>query len=244
MIIRWISVATTTVGLSTSPAILAAIDHQEFSVQQLKKVEIRNLSGNVSLRESKDQKVRVQVDKQQFGPNCNIEMGARGKTFGLKVDKSKSSTDSCQVHLTVEVPKDLDVDIKNGAGKLSMAVAAKEVEVSVGAGEIQVGAPVKELEVKLGAGNVTAKQLLEEGKFKLGTGNLAVDFAPTARKGDFDAKVGAGNIALRLPQGASAETRFKSAFGQMTTEFPTKKESTFSVDVKVGTGNLAVKKLP
>jgi predicted membrane protein len=230
--------------LSAAASSQAAVEKMEFPAKELNHLSVKNIVGEVEITVSKDDKAYVQVEKVTFKKGCSLETAAAAGTLKVKIDKEDSvDSDDCKVNFKIQVPKKIAMNLKYGAGNMTVKGTSGEVTIKSGAGNTKIDAEVTKLNAKTGAGNLEIKGLTGDASIKTGAGNITATYSKAPAKGNFKVKSGVGNVTVFLPETAKVNAEYKSAVGRLTNEFATTTEGAFKVSVKSAAGTLNLKKI-
>jgi hypothetical protein len=220
----------------------AESETQSFETKNLKSVEVSNQSGNVIVSATRGMQATVITNKIKFSEKCKMFVGRENDTLVIKVEKSGLFSDAeCQVDFDVKAPKNVDLDLNLGKGKLTVNEIEGLLEFKIGTGHVVAKGSFPRVDGVSGAGDIEIKGLNGGGDIKTGTGNVNLTFAGKAIKGDLDLKSGTGNATLLFPKGTKVKTSFLAGAGDLMNELGDSPGADYRVSMKSGAGNLNVK---
>ena len=221
----------------------AKVETKEFSAQGLKDLDVKNLSGDIRITPSSNDKASVTSNKMTFEENCVLEIEREGDQLEVEVKRQDLfGSDVCEVHLDIKVPKKISLNLKTGSGDIEVEGTEGEVEFETGSGNASVNAEVDELDANLGSGDLSARGLRGDVKVKTGSGDINLDFASAPQAGKVSIKTGSGDTTLSMPSTAKILTHFKSGSGQVYNELGDTENARLEVSMQAGSGDLKILK--
>jgi hypothetical protein len=127
---------------------------------------------------------------------------------------------SCHVNYKVQVPKGLTVRVDSGSGDVTLRSLSGRLDVSAGSGDVD------------GAG-LAGKALVAEG----GSGSIELTY--DSPPDDVRLEAGAGDVTLRVPDGAYAVTT-RTGSGDETISVKDDDASPRKMNIQVGSGDVSV----
>lgn len=122
--------------------------HQVYSLTHARSVRIELPAGDLRVETIPQHKLRVDLTLKcrSWSDNChertrNVEIvgGYEGDVFVLKLaNVPKSNFNGLSLHGTLQVPRDLALDLALGAGDLDLWGIGSDTDVSLGAGDLTV----------------------------------------------------------------------------------------------------------
>lgn len=215
---------------------------KDFDSKDLKKIQVRNGSGEVTITGAKSGKTVVVADKIKFDDTCKINMEKNGETLFVEVRESGIVRRSCVINLSITAPKNSALDLAIGSGNVDVKDVAGALTFKVGSGSVNVNGEIKELDGKSGSGDITLHGLTTGGTLAAGTGKLALSYKMVPTMGELDIKSGSGGVEIAMPKDAKIRTSFVSGSGEMTNELGDSPDGKFKISMKTGSGNLHIKR--
>lgn len=245
--------------LALCPIVVFAAQTESFSAKGLKKLQLKNLSGDVVIKASKNNKVVVNYEKIKFSEHCDLKIEKKPETLLLEVKKNKKPWgDDCKVSFDISLPKKMDMQVNVGSGNVDITGIEGESEINMGSGDLSYRAAwLDELTVRSGSGDTNVQGLAGDVDILTGSGEINLDYAEHAvpaslqirsgsgdieakgLKGDVDIITGSGNIELTYAKTVQdkGEISIKSGSGDAKIHFP-KNVSAVKVDHKAASGRV------
>ena len=228
----------------SSTALSAATETKTFDINNLKELEISAEVSKVSVATTKADKATVIFTKNKVDKNCKISAEKVENELRIKTEQtSKLFKNACDVDITVQVPKDLNVEIKVGMGKIGIVGTQGEVDFQIGKGEVNVDGIISEVEGKTGQGNVVIKGLVGDAEIRTGNGDVNLTYSTVPTKGEAKIKTGKGNTVVTVPKNSKVTTALKAGHGSSKNEVGETPKAGFKISMDVGMGDLLVKAL-
>nr|BFD61073.1 hypothetical protein CKG001_31800 [Bdellovibrio sp. CKG001]BFD64488.1 hypothetical protein BdHM001_31690 [Bdellovibrio sp. HM001] len=221
----------------------AQTETKDFDAKLIRSLELENIKGSVKIEGGHEDKLVVTTEKIDFTKSCALEFKQKGSDLDIKVHRKGAFKKSdCTTNFTILVPKVIDLEIKNGAGDVTIVGTKGDVDFKIGGGHLSIDSDVHELEGSSGRGEITVKSLAGNVDLKMGSGTAKITYAVVPVSGKFDLKSGSGLVELTMPADAKFTTSFISPAGKLTNEIGETSDSKFKVSVKSGAGSLHIKK--
>lgn len=239
----WLAVAF---GLAFgAPAWAADSVKKTFDAAGIKKLALEQASGKVEILGTDAKTATVTATKGRFDDACELSMATKGSE--LVVRNKEPSLDfnrKCQVDFKIEVPKQVAMDLKVGAGDVTIDGVKGTLEYKLGNGDLRVkDADLAEVDGKSGSGDVEIAGHVGDAELKIGAGNAKITLDRAPAKGKLDVKVGTGNATIALPKDAKVKSTFKAGLGSLTNEFGDSADAQFTISGSAGTGDMTIRKL-
>ncbi|ACL75750.1 DUF4097 family beta strand repeat-containing protein [Ruminiclostridium cellulolyticum] len=205
-------------------------------------LNIDNSAGNITIKESDDSKLVVEIQKKINGlpseqikdafRSMNLCLEREGKDLNV-VLKTKDGNDfwdwnklklglfKGSVNFTVLVPKGI-----------------KEINTNTGAGNIDIKRISSQISASTGAGNIDLDDISAYGETVLETGTGNVDFNGDIDKvTSFKASTGVGNVSLEVPEETKMSLNAETGLGHLSGFFISsddKVKKSFNEDINGG----------
>ena len=161
------------------------------------------------------------------GPPCTAE-GIRHRGYD-----SDNDGESAKADFTVQLPRNLRVNVGTGNGAVDVAGTGSDVEASSGNGVVRVSGATGRVDASSGNGEVTVENA--GGPVSASTSNGAVK--AYTNSGPVNASSGNGDIDVRMGKlAAPAAMAFRTGNGTVTVALP----ANFSADLDAETGHGAI----
>jgi hypothetical protein len=205
---------------------LADVEEKSFSLSSVKRLDLTNKSGTVSVHPAKGDKATVRANKRTFETGCELTIDLHEGTLVAKVETKSGSffkrSSKCDVDFDLDIPKGVDLDFRVGSGKVT------------------VDAEVAEVDGTIGSGDVTIKGMTAGGKLKTGSGDIHLTYVSAPKSGSLDLKTGSGNTEILLPKGSKIKTDFMAGSGKLFNELGDS-DGGFEISMKAGSGDLKIR---
>lgn len=229
--------------MTSAVAIAATTESKDFDAKTIREIEVENTSGSVKITGTDEARATVTAEKVKFDDKCRLDISQKGNKLSVDVDrKGFGGNSKCEVNLTLNVPRDVEVNVENGSGNFDLSGTKGEVDYSIGSGNVTIDAQVTKLEGKSGSGFATVKGLVGEAEVKTGSGNTSLTYATVPPKGELSIKSGSGNTTVMMPATAKIKTSLAAGSGSVLNELGDHKDSSFKVSLRTGSGSISIKK--
>ena len=220
----------------------AEIVKKAFPGVTIKKLDLQNAAGEVVIKGGAAE-AGVTATKRKFDKGCTLKIELEGDT--LVVDNTNDDNDNdCEVDLSIALPRNVNLDLKIGAGDVNASGVAGELEFKLGSGDLVVSnAALTAVDGKSGSGDITLSGSIAQGELKIGAGNATVNYTEAPGKGSLDIKLGTGNAIVNLPKDSKVKTSFRSALGSLTNEVGDTVNAPYTISGSAGVGDLTIKKM-
>jgi DUF4097 and DUF4098 domain-containing protein YvlB len=192
----------TLIALLLCGALMAQDKKVSKSFSSIKTIQIKTASGNVRLKRSADQQVKVDLsytyDEDEYTP----QMDASGSKLTLTEDFSRGNH-SGSATWDVQVPADLVINISSGSGEVNAEGISADLRTSVGSGDLSIRALKGSVNMNTGSGNIDATEIDGDLSLNTGSGDIRLEQG----NGDVSVNAGSGTITMKQMSGAiSANT--------------------------------------
>jgi hypothetical protein len=227
----------------TSGAVVTKI----FSADAVRKLVVDSESGKLTIRGGARQAV-VHARKLHFGDACvlaiDLKDGALTATAKQPDEREiRGGHDACEVELTIDVPRDVALDLALGAGDVAIDGVKGDLTYRLGSGDLRVGdAELGTLDGRSGSGDVDLVGSVVTGDLKLGAGDADITFPAPPAPGRLDVRVGTGNATIKLPKDARIRSNFKAGLGSLTNELGDSPEAKFTISGTAGAGDMTIRR--
>ena len=158
------------------------------------KVEADIISGN-----KKGEKLRKFIDKyldlslEKHGDRAVLISRIEHRHFSFFF----MNNDNSRVDLTVEIPREMNIEISDGSGGIELKNIKGEIDIDDGSGSIDIADVNGKLEIHDGSGELSIHNATGDMKIKDGSGSIEV----TDAAGDIKINDGSGDINLDKVKG-------------------------------------------
>jgi len=203
---------------------------KEFEAASMKKIEIKNPKGEITVLGMKGlKKISVKFEKVQFDSKCKFVQEENAGKLLLSVvhESGLFEKANCVGKLTVNVPTGLS-----------------EIEVSTGSGQVKFAGVDSAVDFKTATGNVEIKgEFLKSVTGKTATGAIVLTYYSCPKRADIDLITATGDAEVNLGPGCKIRATHKSATGELFNEMGDNEDYQVLVAMKSASGNLKIKKL-
>lgn len=185
-------------------------ESKSFNVSGTPRVRINTFDGSINIQTSNEAMVkfsavkRARDEQSMRGIRLRAEQTSDGGVLIIaEFDKTlaKQTYDTgASVALDVWVPRNANVQVKSGDGRLRLSGIEGEIELQTGDGSVDVTESKGRLNVKTGDGRVRVYGFDGEATVETGDGRITLD----GRFNKLSARTGDGAISLALPADANA----------------------------------------
>jgi len=225
-------------------SVISGVETKSFNSADIKTLDVRNGCGSIKIGATKGAVSTVGVKRINASKGCNVSMRLSDGILRVKVRNDDwIGGDECTIDLDIKIPRNTGLNIKNGAGLILINDTSGDVDFKSGSGDVKIKSSGKLISGKAGSGEVTIEGAYVNTDITVGSGDLTIKYNKCWFNGYIDIRSGSGNSYVSLPSGCRLFTSLKSGSGELYNDFENIKNSTFSVSVKSGSGNLTVKKL-
>ncbi len=204
--IALLAVTVAFAGCDVGPTVSGSFDRQ-FDVSGPVRLELSNVSGDVSITGSADGKVHVHGDVRASGmgfgsPQKRLDeilasppVELKGDT--LRVGKELSHVRNVSIAYTVEVPKETAVNSASVSGSQTVRNVKGPVQAESVSGTVQAEGIGKDVRLSSTSGSVTAENCGDDVRATSVSGNVSI----TKATGDVLARTVSGNVEVYSPGG-------------------------------------------
>jgi len=155
----------------------------------------------------------VHIVDHQDGNQIELEIHTPNFTF------FSVSRHSLRVELTV--PKQSNLDLTSGDGRISLAQITGDLRLHSGDGAIEAHALDGRLNANTSDGHIVVQGRFDQLDLHSGDGNIQAEIAPGSKmQSSWTVRSGDGGVRLRLPQNFAANLDLRTGDGHITLDFP------------------------
>jgi DUF4097 and DUF4098 domain-containing protein YvlB len=185
-------------------------DAKSFNVSGTPRVNINTFDGSINIQPTNDATVRFTAvkrarDEQAMrGIRIRAEQTGDGVVIIAEFDKTqarKGEYDTgAAVALDVWLPRNANVNVRSGDGRLRLSGVEGEIDLHTGDGSVDVTESKGRLKVETGDGRVRVAGFDGDATVQTGDGRITLE----GRFTRLSARTGDGAISLALPEGSNA----------------------------------------
>lgn len=198
-------------------------ESKSFPVTGTPRVFINTFDGSINIQPSNDATVKFSAVKRARDEAAmrGIRLRAEQRSDGIYIiaefDKTQQKHNydtGAAVALDVWVPRNANVNVKSGDGRLRLNGIEGEIELNTGDGSVDVMESKGRLNIKTGDGRVRVVGFDGDATVQTGDGRITLD----GRFSKLTARTGDGAISLALPTDANAriETDSSRVYNEMS----------------------------
>lgn len=239
---------------------VASTLNKTFSAKSVRYIKVKNQNGFIKVVKSDNDLINAEFEKVKF-KNCNIEQELKSRKLEFEVEKNGMFKNSdCEVNITLKVPESMGIYLKSGTGNITVENRSESVKVKTGTGSIQLSGLTNIVEANAGSGSINVEGKFTNAKLysgsgnitaaytevplgsqmsvKVGSGSVTLSFAQAPVKGELEIKTGTGTVDVSMPKGSKFKSEIKTGTGNIKNQFKSVANSSYSVVIKAGTGNV------
>jgi DUF4097 and DUF4098 domain-containing protein YvlB len=209
-------------------------------------VTVRVFNGSVQLRSWDRNEILVDIERRAAtvddAKRIVVETSEDSGNVKIEAKSPRHSDDwirfgrSPSVRMTINVPRQLRVDVRTGDGAIDAQDLSGSVQLRSGDGPIRLQRVDGEINVTTGDGSVTARELggtvavttgdgsveiggrFEGLRARTGDGPISIDALPgSSMKSEWRVSTGDGGVMIRLPKDFDADVEAHTGDGGITT---------------------------
>jgi hypothetical protein len=218
---------------------------KNFSSDGVLSLDFRNMSGDATIMAAEGNVLSVEATKKVFHKNCYMKIKKKGKKLFVQVKKTRLSWwgVKCYVDFKITLPKTSKMDLRSGAGDISIKDISGALDVKLGSGDLNaILNESTQFAANLGSGNIDVTGLIGSANIKIGSGNISLSWNHIPDEGSVNIKAGSGDIELIMPANSQVRTTYKTGAGSFVNELGNFPHSKFRVFAMMGAGDFAIKK--
>ena len=184
-------------------------DSKSFNVSGTPRVNINTFDGSINIQPSNEATVRFSAVKrardEQAMRGIRLRAEQTGNTINIiaefdPAERREEYGTGAAVALDVWIPRNANVNVKSGDGRLRLSGIEGEIDLHTGDGSVDVTESKGRLRVETGDGRVRVAGFDGDATVETGDGRISLD----GRFGKLTARTGDGAISLALPPNANA----------------------------------------
>lgn len=229
----------------------AYADHvvKTFKADQIKRLKLKNNSGD-SLIVGRDlSEVKVTVDRIKWNNTCKLDIDETSGTLLVKIRQGSSgfsffSKSECLANIHVTLPLEADVELKSGSGDISAENLKGEFDVNVGSGDVNIEkSQIRKLLARSGSGDLKVSGEIVDADIRLGSGDVKLICQKVPLSGDLTIRSGSGDATVLLPHTSKIKVAFTAGSGKLSNELGHSQNAEYRISMRAGSGNLNIRKL-
>lgn len=214
-----------------------------FKASDIKELKLLNDSGQTLIFGTNESEAKVTAEKVKWNDQCSLDIELKKSELKIEHLKRKGISLSCEVNFKIYLPVKTKLEASTGSGDIEISnVLDSKIDLKTGSGNIKIEKSIiKDIDAKVGSGDCSIEGELAEADIKVGSGNVAINYSKAPLTGKLGIKIGSGNGTLKMPKNSQIKVNFKAGFGTVTNELSSNEKAPYSVQMKVGSGNLMIK---
>jgi len=207
---------------------------------EVKVIVVHVGSGTVDLRGSDRTDVTGERTVEHGWQTPSVSERVEGDTLQVDGQCAFSAFLFCKVSYSLDVPKDVRVELQSGAGSVSVSGLDGAVSAHSGAGSVSATDCHGELDLEGGAGSIRGVQLRSPRVItKSGAGSVRLQFAVAPTQ--VDASSGAGSVDIEVPRdGVTYQITGSNGSGSRHVDVATASSADHTMHLQSGAGSTAV----
>ena len=183
---------------------------------------VDNAAGDVRIRAAEaGEEPRVNASTEWGLRRPDVSVDSSGGTTTLHGQCPTGIFTTCSTDWTIVVPADADVEIDEGAGRLTIEGIGGDLDIHAGVGDVRIS-------------ETTASSISAD----LGVGSLWIESVEPPQQ--VDARVGVGGLSVQLPDDVSYDVDASSGVGESRNDLGSDVLSDRTVSVESGVGSVSV----
>ncbi|GHO87831.1 DUF4097 family beta strand repeat-containing protein [Dictyobacter formicarum] len=170
---------------------------ETFPVQEHAQLIVNNIAGTISVRRGEQHEITVTPTKRISGPwatadSVPLHYDQQGDriTVGSELHWEPWQFGFRSINLEITVPRNCDLQIKNGSGNMHVQDVEGDIKLRTGSGAISVNTLQGQLAAVTGSGSVNADNLVGRIEMRTGSGSIHANHV----QGNMALKTGSGTI--------------------------------------------------
>ena len=134
-------------GFLFSLSVFANITVKNYKSDQIDRLEVENISGNIHVKATENAKSKVTIESIKVSKNCILEIGLNNKLLKIKVNATKigvtsffswlrGNSQECKINFLVEVPAKTKSTLKVVSGDLKMENMNGDTNLTTTSGDV------------------------------------------------------------------------------------------------------------
>jgi DUF4097 and DUF4098 domain-containing protein YvlB len=211
---------------------------REYDPIAVEKIHVQIDTGNVRVIPMARPKIVIVATRKDWLDTCTYDV-SKSEFSEIQIQSTKRDTDKCSLELEIQMPKDVDLYVKSGAGNIQVTGLESAFLFEVGSGKVMADGKFTRVEGKSGSGDVNITGVAGGGLLNVGSGSVNVKFLEDLN-GKFLVETGSGNATLAFPKGSKINAKLSTGTGELQNELGTSDSAKFGISAKAGSGNLNI----
>ena len=204
---------------------------REFDANTIKKLEISNPKGEISvISSSSAKKIIVTLEKIKFDKKCQFNLSSSTEMISAKIELENAlfQKSNCITKLKIEIPKKkiVDVDVSSGSANIKLIDIDGNIDFSTATGSVQISGDI-----------------LKNIEGKTATSNMNISNHKCPSRADINLVSATGDTVIVLPANCRIKVTHKSATGELFNELGESEDYQVHISAKSAAGNLKIKKI-
>lgn len=222
---------------------------KNFKSDQIKKLNLKNTSGDSLIVGSQMSEASVNVERVKWNDNCKLDINENSGTLSVVIRPESRvtwffSSQECRGNIKITLPFTTDIEAESGSGDVSIADLIGIFDVTIGSGDLTFEkAQITKLIAHLGSGDLKVNGDIKDADIKIGSGDILLNYLKAPISGHMAIESGSGDATLTMPKESKLNISFMAGSGRLSNELGNLQSAPYSISMKAGSGDLNVKKL-
>jgi hypothetical protein len=207
--------------------------NKTFTISGHPELRVETDDGSVTIRPGDDRRIvarvttngwkigsgGVEVRESQTGNHVDLTVRVPRGHFGISFSNRK-------IHVDLEVPRQLQSDVRTGDGSIDIQGVTGETRLRTGDGHIEADSLDGVLNAESGDGHVRVRGRLDMLTVHTGDGSVEADVLPGSKMSSgWRMTTGDGSVTLRLPSNFGADLDLHTGDGGISMDMPAVRDS-------------------
>jgi hypothetical protein len=202
-------------------------DSKEYSSKGFKLIQLENPKGEINFISKNEPKIKINIEKVQFDPKCNLKFIEEGTTLRIVIDQENMIFDkaTCISKVNITAPKEM------------------ELKISTGTAPIKVDNFTSAINFKSATGDFTGLNMSSHFSGTTATGAINLKYNKCPERADIDLISASSDAEIIFPSPCKIKVSHKSATGELFNEIGESSDYKVLIKSKSASGNLKILKL-
>lgn len=235
---------------------------KEFDAKDIEKLIVKNDIGQTLITGNETEKISVTAITEHDGCEITIQQEKNNIIVKNKNNGDHFWEKPCKTNFSITLPKNIEVEAKNGEGNLMVENMTNIVKTKTGSGstflknvsgtyegksgsgDIKGTLYSEEVRIRIGSGDIDLEGFLSKASIKTGSGDVKIKWNKSLDKGSFEGKSGSGDYTLLFPKDMKTKVRtdIKLGSGETSNQLGDNPEADFKIKIRAGSGDVDIRK--
>jgi hypothetical protein len=205
----------------------AFAETKEYNAKEFKLIQIENPKGEINVISKAEPKIKINIEKIQFDPKCNLKFIDEGTTLKIIIDQENMIFDkaTCISKMNITAPKEM------------------ELKISTGTAPTKVDNFTSSINFKSATGDFTGLNMSSHFSGTTATGAINLKYNKCPERADIDLISASSDAEIIFPSPCKIKVSHKSATGELFNEMGESSDYKVLIKSKSASGNLKILKL-